>query len=74
MKNLRLAKETANKKKKRVEVEWRHHKAVIEPTGSQFTTKDLVQRLLEALKDILQIYQLQHFNPEEQKVFKKKKY
>ena len=69
VKNLRLAQDTAIKKQKLVTVEWRHFKTVVDPSSPKFTIIDMKYRLIDALKDILQIHQLPRFPREEQEVF-----
>lgn len=65
---MRRAQQTAFKKKKKVEVIWRNYTDTVEPTGPEFSTADLRGRLLLALRQILQIYQLQSFEEPEQSV------
>ena len=68
VKNLKLAQETAFKKKKKVEVIWRGFHDVVEPTGPEFTAQELRQRLYIALKEILKIHDLSSFPEGEEKV------
>lgn len=65
---MRKAQSTAFEKKKKIEVIWRGHKEVVEPTGSKFTSSDLRDRLLLALKGIMK---KQKMDDEEEKVIKK---
>ena len=63
-----MAQETAFKKKKKVEVVWRKYKTVVDPSGSKFTTSDLHDQLLTALKEILKIQNKKTFQKDEQEV------
>ena len=52
VKNLRIAQETAFKKKKPVEITWRGYKTIVEPTTAPFTRLNLRCHLLLALREI----------------------
>ena len=66
--NLRLAQQSAFKKKKKVEVVWRGYRDVVEPTGQEFKTSELRQRLLVALKEIMKIHNITSLPKGEEKV------
>lgn len=66
---MRLAQQTAFKKKKKVSVVWRNYKTIVHPTGHEFTTTELRGYLLLALREILKIHDLENFPPNEEKVF-----
>lgn len=51
--NLRSAQKTAFSKKRKVEIVWRGHKTVVEPSGPVFTTTHLRKLLLRALRDVM---------------------
>lgn len=64
-----MAQQTAFKKKKSVEVIWRRYTDVVEPTGPEFDTKQLRDRLISAMRNILMIHELPNFPKQEEEVF-----
>ena len=65
VKNLLMAQNTAVKKKKKVEVQWRGYSTFVEPTSTKFKTKDLRDQLLLALREISNLKKL---SPSEENV------
>ena len=69
MKNLRMAQETAFKKKKNVQVIWRGYTEEVDHNGPAFTTADLRGRLVLALRHILKMHKMKHFRGDEEQVY-----
>ena len=66
---MRLAQETAFKKKKKVEVVWRGYRKVIEPAGPVYNNSELRAYLVQALAQILKESNAERFAEEEEKVY-----
>ena len=66
---MRLAQETAFKKKKDILVVWRNYKLTVQPAGPKFNTTELREHLLLALREILKIHNMKSFSPEEESIF-----
>ena len=67
VKNLRVARETASRKKRKVELVWRGYRDLVEP-GPEFNVVELRGRLVMALRAILRINKIESFTADEQKV------
>lgn len=63
-----MAQQTAFKKKKNVEVVWRGYTSIVEHTGPEFSTEDVKERLLLALREILKLHKIRSFPEREEKV------
>lgn len=66
--NLRLARKTAIKKNKKVEVLWRGYRSYVGPSDPEFSNSELRRRLLVALREIMKIHKLSSLPKSEEKV------
>lgn len=66
--NLKLARKTAVKKNKKVEVLWRGYRSFVEPGDPDFSLKELRHRLLVALREIRKIHDIKSLPTKEEKV------
>lgn len=67
VKNVRMAQEKANEKKKSVQVLWRGYTSIVDP-GPEISIDDLRGRLLFALRQIMAIHKLENLPKGEEKV------
>lgn len=66
--NLKLARTTANKKNKSVEVLWRQYRSEVGPSPNEFSLEQLRSRLLVALREIKKIHHIKTLPKSEEKV------